>query len=66
MDTGTCVVPDQGESAEGAAVHHPDGEGRTIHFLLRELNVQKFDILTEVGILVGVLYHCALNIEEAL
>ena len=41
-------------------------ERRTVHLLLRQLHVQELDILTEVWILVGVLYDCALDIKEAL
>ena len=66
VDAGTRVVADQSEPTKGAAVHDPDGEGRTVHLLLRQLHVQELDILTEVWIFVGVLYDCALNIKEAL
>ena len=66
VDAGTCVVPDQSEPAKGATVHDPDGERRAVHLLLGQLHVQELDILTEVRILVCVLYDCALNIKEAL
>ena len=66
VDAGARVVAHQGEPAEGATVHDPDGEGRTVHLLLGQLHVQELDILTEVRVLVGVLYDCALNIKETL
>ena len=66
VDAGARVIPDQSEPTKGAAIHDPDGEGRAVHLLLGQLHVQELDILTEVWILVGVLYDCALNIKEAL
>ena len=66
VDAGARVIPDQSEPTKGAAIHDPDGEGRAVHLLLGQLHVQELDILTEVRILVGVLYDCALNIKEAL
>ena len=42
------------------AVHHPDGERRTVHLLLRQLHVQEPHVVGEVRVLVGVLNDGAL------
>ena len=62
VDAGARVIPDKSEPTKGAAIDDSDGEGRAVHLLLRQLHVQELDILTEVWILVGVLYDCALDI----
>ena len=61
---GAGVIAHQSKASEGATVHHPDREGRTVHLLLGQLHVQELHILRKIWILVGILYHCTLQDED--